>query len=276
VRAARYLIAVLCAAALLLIILILAGSDVDETSARAIGTAVALAVFSLTGMAGKSLASRRPDLSLLGYLTAAVSLAAFPAAANAIWDADLFGAGGTAAGDTLVLALAGGHASLLLGSQREEDGEAVRLVRAGVLAAIALLSLIAIVEISSDGEHVGAQAIAVLVVLYVLGTIVLPVLRRTSSHPKFATATDPSGSAFERAIAFYRDILDAEKVSLPGGRVVFRIVWTGPIATALEHLRLHEISVVEGPVGRLGARGPGQSVYFRDPDGSLIELISYE
>jgi catechol 2,3-dioxygenase-like lactoylglutathione lyase family enzyme len=26
---------------------------------------------------------------------------------------------------------------------------------------------------------------------------------------------------------------------------------------------------------RFGARGPGTSVYFRDPDGSLMEFISY-
>lgn len=29
------------------------------------------------------------------------------------------------------------------------------------------------------------------------------------------------------------------------------------------------------PVERQGARGSDQSVYFRDPDGSLIEFISY-
>jgi catechol 2,3-dioxygenase-like lactoylglutathione lyase family enzyme len=34
--------------------------------------------------------------------------------------------------------------------------------------------------------------------------------------------------------------------------------------------------VVDGPVERLGARGPGTSVYFRDPDGSLLELITYD
>jgi catechol 2,3-dioxygenase-like lactoylglutathione lyase family enzyme len=28
-------------------------------------------------------------------------------------------------------------------------------------------------------------------------------------------------------------------------------------------------------VRRVGARGEGTSVYFRDPDGSLLELISY-
>ena len=26
---------------------------------------------------------------------------------------------------------------------------------------------------------------------------------------------------------------------------------------------------------RFGAKGPGTSVYFRDPDGSLMEFISY-
>lgn len=31
-----------------------------------------------------------------------------------------------------------------------------------------------------------------------------------------------------------------------------------------------------GPVERVGGRGTGTSVYFRDPDGSLLELISYE
>jgi catechol 2,3-dioxygenase-like lactoylglutathione lyase family enzyme len=28
-------------------------------------------------------------------------------------------------------------------------------------------------------------------------------------------------------------------------------------------------------VARAGARGEGSSVYFRDPDGSLLEFISY-
>jgi catechol 2,3-dioxygenase-like lactoylglutathione lyase family enzyme len=31
-----------------------------------------------------------------------------------------------------------------------------------------------------------------------------------------------------------------------------------------------------GPVDRRGARGPGTSVYFRVPDGSLLELIVYD
>jgi catechol 2,3-dioxygenase-like lactoylglutathione lyase family enzyme len=52
-------------------------------------------------------------------------------------------------------------------------------------------------------------------------------------------------------------------------------VWDGPIEHAREHLDRHRVEVEEGPVARHGAKGQGASLYFRDPDGSLLELISY-
>jgi catechol 2,3-dioxygenase-like lactoylglutathione lyase family enzyme len=51
--------------------------------------------------------------------------------------------------------------------------------------------------------------------------------------------------------------------------------WTGPIAAAAGHLKRCGIAVEAGPVPRVGAKGEGISVYFRDPDGSLMEFISY-
>jgi catechol 2,3-dioxygenase-like lactoylglutathione lyase family enzyme len=51
--------------------------------------------------------------------------------------------------------------------------------------------------------------------------------------------------------------------------------WQGPIDEALEHLRANGVELEAGPVERTGARGQGLSLYFRDPDGSLLELISY-
>jgi catechol 2,3-dioxygenase-like lactoylglutathione lyase family enzyme len=36
------------------------------------------------------------------------------------------------------------------------------------------------------------------------------------------------------------------------------------------------IEIVEGPVFRTGACGPIRSIYFRDPDGNLIEISNYE
>ena len=44
----------------------------------------------------------------------------------------------------------------------------------------------------------------------------------------------------------------------------------------LEHLLIEGVVIVEGPVARLGALGPMQSVYLRDPDGNLVEISRYD
>ena len=51
--------------------------------------------------------------------------------------------------------------------------------------------------------------------------------------------------------------------------------WNGPIADAITHLKAHGVAIEQGPLERFGAKGPGTSVYFRDPDGSLMEFMSY-
>jgi catechol 2,3-dioxygenase-like lactoylglutathione lyase family enzyme len=112
-------------------------------------------------------------------------------------------------------------------------------------------------------------------------------------------------SDFDRSNAFYRDVLGAEVVEIDG-RVAYRIgeqqlnvhgpgtrpamvaripvvpgnsdlcfEWDGPIAAAVDHLRASGVAVEAGPMTRGGAKGRGTSVYFRDPDGTLLELISY-
>ena len=42
------------------------------------------------------------------------------------------------------------------------------------------------------------------------------------------------------------------------------------------HLKACGVTIEEGPVKKKGARGTLRSVYCRDPDGSLIEISSYE
>jgi catechol 2,3-dioxygenase-like lactoylglutathione lyase family enzyme len=42
------------------------------------------------------------------------------------------------------------------------------------------------------------------------------------------------------------------------------------------HLKAHGVPIEEGPSRKQGARGTLLSVYCRDPDGSLIEISSYE
>ena len=47
-----------------------------------------------------------------------------------------------------------------------------------------------------------------------------------------------------------------------------------PVAEVVEHLGANSVEILEGPVRRTGAAGPITSVYFRDPDGNLIEVSS--
>ena len=113
-------------------------------------------------------------------------------------------------------------------------------------------------------------------------------------------------SDWERSNAFYRDVLGAELVELSYGRYAYRFgeqqlnvhgpgstphpraadpvrpgnsdlcfAWPGSPQEAVEHLHSCGVDVELGPVERQGARGSGTSFYFRDPDGTLLELIAY-
>ncbi|MCP5206240.1 MAG: VOC family protein [Hahellaceae bacterium] len=44
---------------------------------------------------------------------------------------------------------------------------------------------------------------------------------------------------------------------------------------AIKELALNGVHIIEGPVQRTGAVGRIESVYFRDPDGNLIEIANY-
>jgi len=112
-------------------------------------------------------------------------------------------------------------------------------------------------------------------------------------------------SDWERSNAFYRDVMGAELVIRPVG-FAYRFAdkqlnvhgpgvkpaevarlpvapgnsdlcfeWHGPITDAVKHLQRHKVPIECGPLERFGAKGRGTSVYFRDPDGSLMEFMSY-
>jgi catechol 2,3-dioxygenase-like lactoylglutathione lyase family enzyme len=47
-------------------------------------------------------------------------------------------------------------------------------------------------------------------------------------------------------------------------------------AEVIAHLGVCGVAIEEGPIKKQGARGVITSVYCRDPDGSLIEISSYD
>ncbi len=51
---------------------------------------------------------------------------------------------------------------------------------------------------------------------------------------------------------------------------------SSPPEEVVAHLKACGVGIEEGPVTKQGARGAIRSVYCRDPDGSLIEISSYE
>ena len=74
-------------------------------------------------------------------------------------------------------------------------------------------------------------------------------------------------------------VLDATRDRFPDlwmpGNSDLCFVWPGPVAEAAAHLRGCGVEVELGPVERAGAKGDGMSVYFRDPDGSLLDKAEF-
>lgn len=65
-------------------------------------------------------------------------------------------------------------------------------------------------------------------------------------------------------------------VPMPGSQdLCFR--WDGSVAEAIACLEAQGVPLVDGPVPRPAADAlVGQSVYFRDPDDNLLELLTTE
>ena len=55
----------------------------------------------------------------------------------------------------------------------------------------------------------------------------------------------------------------------------FCLIASVPLDEVIAHLHAERIPIEAGPVPRRGAVGALRSVYFRDPDGNLVEVAEY-
>lgn len=55
----------------------------------------------------------------------------------------------------------------------------------------------------------------------------------------------------------------------------FCLIAAVPLDEVIAHLQAEKIAIDTGPVARRGALGEIRSIYFRDPDGNLVEVAEY-
>ncbi len=109
----------------------------------------------------------------------------------------------------------------------------------------------------------------------------------------------------DATVAFYRQAMGMEAITFAGGRTALRFgqqkinlhqaghefepkarrptpgsgdlcfITEAAIGDVVAHLESCGVPIEEGPVPRTGALGAITSVYFRDPDGNLIEVSVY-
>jgi catechol 2,3-dioxygenase-like lactoylglutathione lyase family enzyme len=112
-------------------------------------------------------------------------------------------------------------------------------------------------------------------------------------------------ASLEATCAFYQRVLGFERIDRPGlptslafgnqkinvheaGRTFepkamaptpgsgdFCLITDRRISEVCARLEANGVAVELGPVERVGARGAMMSVYFRDPDGNLVEVSEY-
>jgi len=73
-----------------------------------------------------------------------------------------------------------------------------------------------------------------------------------------------------------RDTETPTKARVPTfGSGDFCLIASVPLDDVIARLAREHITIEAGPVARRGALGPLRSVYFRDPDGNLVEVSEY-
>jgi catechol 2,3-dioxygenase-like lactoylglutathione lyase family enzyme len=110
----------------------------------------------------------------------------------------------------------------------------------------------------------------------------------------------------DRTLDFYRRVLGMEPITFAGGRrglafgrqklnlhqagrefepkalkptpgaIDVCFITGSALDDVIAHLKAQGVAIAAGPVEKTGALGPMMSVYFRDPDGNLIEVSRYE
>jgi catechol 2,3-dioxygenase-like lactoylglutathione lyase family enzyme len=93
------------------------------------------------------------------------------------------------------------------------------------------------------------------------------------------TAGLPTALAFGRQKINVHEVgrtFEPRAASATPGAGDFCLIAERPLAEVQAHLEACGVAVELGPVPRTGALGAMTSLYFRDPDGNLVEVSAYD
>jgi hypothetical protein len=178
----RALIGSLCLTATVAVFAILAGRF-DDTAVKVVLTALAIAFYSVTALALASVMDTASRLVLVGWASAAIGL---PVTAALIWSnwGHYDHALGRWVWVFLVVTFSCAHAAVLIARRRPADPTSVRQVLQATLALITVVAAMVAIPAAldlSDVGHAYVRLLGALFVLDVLGTVLLPILRKVDS-----------------------------------------------------------------------------------------------
>jgi hypothetical protein len=197
----RSLIAGALAAALAAILALLQG-NFDGTHWRVVATSLSFSVASATAGAGESLRARGREgwRAFVGIGTVIASAAAFVLLLVALWfhgrEAVWRGCGVFA-----LLALCGSHAALVLRARRPSDTPLIDALVATSIATATFDTLVGTVAVTGAVERVSAgfvRLVAVVLVVMLLTTALVPLLRRVGAAPSSRRSGAPERAATSR------------------------------------------------------------------------------
>jgi hypothetical protein len=215
-------------------VMIITGAGGDGDGARALGSALIAVFFLLTATAGATLARTRAELAWFGTATAILSVGALAGTIFAIWGDPSEGQG-QATAIAGVLAVAGAQTSLLLGPRYRDSSDRILLLRNVTIAALAALAGLIVYAISG-GDSPNAKLITIVAILYVLGSLVLPIAQRSEGRSSMLQPLE------------------------------------SPRGSAADLLRANGYVLVDGPRPAAG----GKWTRLLAPDGRLVDVTAYE
>jgi hypothetical protein len=197
-RAAGWALVAGLSIAALTAVVALVGGDFDDTEVRVILTSIGFAVASSTATAGTAqLARSAAWLRRLGIATATLSAVAFGLLVAGLWtNMDQWGSESVwrTFGCTGLSAIAASHACVVLGARRRSDRDSVTLL---VFASVALgafdtvAGIVPISGLSDDVDEGLAKLLAATLVLFLLTTVLPPILRRLTRPQDAPVALPP-------------------------------------------------------------------------------------